>query len=89
MIACICISKLAPGHYGVHVDDVDGGVAYETIAEAIADNSDLTSDYAKFVNIEYHGVRLSTMRVVEMRLRSHELADELVRMSAEIHASNI
>lgn len=87
MIACICISKLAPGHYGVHVDDVDGGATYETIAEAIADHADLPPDYAKFVNIEYHGVRLSTMRVDEMQLRSHELADELVQLSAEIHGA--
>ena len=86
MIASLSISKLAPGIYDVHVDDVDAGVAYESIAEAISEHSDIPPEYAKFVNIEYHGVRLATMSVSNMRSRSRELAADLVRMCAEIHA---
>lgn len=88
MIACLTISKLGPGLYGVHVDDADAGVAYASIAEAISDHSDIPPEYAKFVNIEYHSVRLATMPVTDMHSRSRELAAELVRMSAEIHASD-
>ena len=41
MIASLSISNLAPGLYGVHVDDADAGVAYESIAEAISEHSDI------------------------------------------------
>ncbi len=81
------ISHLARGHFGVHIDDADVGVAYESIAEAISENADIPPEYAKFVNIEYHGIRLATMPVDDMQARARELAAELVRMSAEIHAS--
>jgi hypothetical protein len=85
MIACLNISKMAPGLYGVHVDDVEVGVAYASIAEAIAEHSDIPPEYAKFVNIEYHSVRLATMPVSDMQSRPRELAADLVRMSAAIH----
>jgi hypothetical protein len=41
------------------------------------------------VNIEYYGIRLATMAVAVADMRSHasELASDLTRMSAEIHAS--
>jgi hypothetical protein len=87
MIASLSISKLALGLYGVHVDDADAGVVYESIAEAISEHSDIPPEYAKFVNIEYHSVRLATMHVSDMQSRSRELAADLVRMSAEIYAS--
>lgn len=40
MIACISISKLQPMINIVHVDDVEAGVAYSSIAEALADHVD-------------------------------------------------
>ena len=87
MIASLSISKLAPGLYEVHVDDADAGVAYESIAEAISEHSDIPPEYASFVNIEYHGIRLATIPVSDMQCRSRALAADLVRMSAEIYAS--
>ena len=73
--------------YIVHVDDVEAGVAYSSIAEAITDHADIPPEYARFVNIEYHGIRLATMAVADMRSHARELASELMRMSAEIHQS--
>lgn len=87
MIACLCITKLDTRLYSVHVDDVDAGVTYESIAEAIAEHSDVPPEYAKYMNIEYHSVRLATIHITEMQSRSRELAADLVRMSAEIYAS--
>lgn len=85
MIAYISISKAQANHYRVHLDDVDAGVAYATIAEALADHQDIPPEYAKFVNIEYHGVRLATLSVERMRGRSRELAAELLQLSAEVY----
>lgn len=62
-------------------------MTYESIAEAISDHSDIPPEYAKFVNIEYHSVRLATIPVADMQRHSHEMAADLVRMSAEIYAS--
>lgn len=87
MIACISISRLQAKLYRVHVDDVEAGVAYSSIAEAIADHADIPPEYARFVNIEYYGIRLATMAVADMRSHASELASDLTRMSAEIHAS--
>ena len=87
MIACIRISKLHVSHYIVHVDDTEAGVAYASIAEGIADHVDIPPEYAKFVNIEYHDIRLATMAVTSMRSHARDLAAELIRMNAEIHAS--
>lgn len=92
MIAILCISKAGadfsqsqPAGYIVQVDQGEPGLPYSTIAQAIADHEDMPPEYAKFVNIEYHGVRLATMSVESMRGRSRELADELVQMAAKVH----
>jgi len=87
VIACISISRLQAKLYRVHVDDVEAGVAYSSVAEAIADHADIPPEYARFVNIEYHGIRLATMAVADMRFRVTELASDLMRMSAEVHDS--
>jgi hypothetical protein len=80
-------SRLQAKLYSVHVDDVAAGMAYSSIAEAIADHADIAPEYARFVNIEYHGIRLVTMTVADMRSRTKELASDLMRMRAGIHAS--
>jgi hypothetical protein len=38
MIACLTISKMIPGLYGVRVDDADTGAAYESIEEVRFDD---------------------------------------------------
>lgn len=85
MIACISLSRLGSKLYTVHVDEVPAQVVYASIAEALADHVDIPSDYAQYVNIEFHGVRLATLAVSELRPQVKELAAELVRMAAEIH----
>jgi hypothetical protein len=65
---------------------LSGGLP-SSIAEAIADHADIPPEYARFVNIEYHGIRLATMAVADMQSHARELASELVRMSEEVHQS--
>jgi hypothetical protein len=86
VIACISISRLQAKLYSVHMDDVEAGVAYSSIAEAIADHADIPPEYARFVNIEYHGIRLATMSLEDMKGRSRELAAELLDMCSQIQA---
>jgi hypothetical protein len=81
------IVKLSSGIYEAHCDgELAGASVHNSIAAALRHyGTDIPAEFAKFVNVEYAGVRLATTSITSLDKDAERLASELVQMVAEIH----
>ncbi|WP_281891408.1 hypothetical protein [Limnohabitans sp. TEGF004] len=90
MILVLVIEKLATSLYEAHYTDFSGievraASQHESIADALLYcGQDVPSEFAQYVEIQYGGINSGTTSISNLRIKSIELAADLVAMVAQV-----
>lgn len=90
MVLTLNIGKFATGNYEVQCEGHAGSpTRHESISAALAHyGDDIPPDFARFVEVRYHGVSLGTTAVTRLAKEPELMATELVALVAAVYEAN-
>lgn len=90
MVLTLNIGKFSTGNYEVHCEGCTGSpTRHDSISAALAHyGEDIPPDFARFVEVRYHGVSLGTTAVTRLAKEPELMASELVVLAATVYEAD-